>query len=396
MNEVANRRVFYDFTLSPPKSVSIAALIGDDQRIIDAHDEAVHSAFRQLEFYATTRIRKQQQTAYRLTGNVVGAVFRHDTSRALDPHLHTHCILFNATKDSVENCWKALEPYEMLVTKKFAENVYYHELARSLHHFGYRVQNQRRGDFEIEGVSSKLIERFSKRHREIDQKTKELLEREPEKARQNIQEIRSNIAHKERARKIKDIGLLKLQSLWNEQLSADERLQIRGLAQSPAPAVRSSSAEQAVTWAEEHLFDRRSVVHEHEIWRHALEHARGQDIRLPDIQAVTRQRGYVRDERFNGRITTREVITREWNIVCLAQDGINKHKPFASGKTSANPALDREQRQGRGIHFGVTRFCHPVPGRPRARAKVSPSGKFKRCSNATVTPLRFSLRNASK
>src|SRR5437660_6227193 len=36
----ANRRVLYDFTLSPPKSVSIAALIGDDQRIIDAHDEA--------------------------------------------------------------------------------------------------------------------------------------------------------------------------------------------------------------------------------------------------------------------------------------------------------------------------------------------------------------------
>ena len=41
VHESANRRVFYDFTLSPPKSVSIAALVGNDKRIIEAHDEAV-------------------------------------------------------------------------------------------------------------------------------------------------------------------------------------------------------------------------------------------------------------------------------------------------------------------------------------------------------------------
>ena len=49
VHEAANRRVFYDFTLSPPKSVSIAALVGNDQRIIEAHDEAVQVAMRQLE-----------------------------------------------------------------------------------------------------------------------------------------------------------------------------------------------------------------------------------------------------------------------------------------------------------------------------------------------------------
>src|SRR5207249_12209678 len=108
---------------------------------------------------------KAGETSYRITGNLVGAVFRHDTSRALDPHLHSHCILFNATKDSVENRWKALEPYEMLQAKKFTENVYYHELARTLIGFGYGIQNKARGDFEIEGVSQDLIERFSKRHR---------------------------------------------------------------------------------------------------------------------------------------------------------------------------------------------------------------------------------------
>jgi hypothetical protein len=49
----------------------------------------------------------------------------------VDPHLHSHCILFNATKDSVENRWKALETYAMLQAKKFTENVY--ALRESLH-----------------------------------------------------------------------------------------------------------------------------------------------------------------------------------------------------------------------------------------------------------------------
>ena len=88
IHESANRRVFYDFTFSPAKSVSIAALVGNDKRIIKAHDEAVTVALRELQTYAASRIRKQNQYAHRLTGNLVGAVFRHDTSRA--------CLLYTS------------------------------------------------------------------------------------------------------------------------------------------------------------------------------------------------------------------------------------------------------------------------------------------------------------
>ncbi len=56
----------------------------------------------QLQAFASTRVRKNGQCTDRTTGNIVAAVFRHDTSRALDPHLHTHCIVFNATFDPVE------------------------------------------------------------------------------------------------------------------------------------------------------------------------------------------------------------------------------------------------------------------------------------------------------
>ena len=284
-HETANRRVFYDFTFSPAKSVSIAALVGDDPRMVEAHEQAVTAALHQLQSFAATRVRKGGQCADRLTSNIVAAVFRHETSRALDPHLHSHCILFNATFNPVEKKWKALQNYEMLAAQKFVENVYYHELARSLVQFGYKIQNKPRGDFEIKGVSPELVKRFSKRHDEIDRKTRELLEREPEKVNGNIAAIRENIAHKERARKIRDIGLDKLQALWADQMTTPERDSLRGLAVKHSPVADASEnlAEQAVVWAEEHLFERRSVVQEHELWRHALEHARGRNVNVAEI-----------------------------------------------------------------------------------------------------------------
>ena len=90
----ANRRIFYDFTFSPPKSVSLAAILGNDERIINAHTRAVHSALKEFEAFAATRIRAGGAQHDRSTGNFSAALFTHDTSRALDPHLHTHCIVF--------------------------------------------------------------------------------------------------------------------------------------------------------------------------------------------------------------------------------------------------------------------------------------------------------------
>ena len=343
----ANRRVFYDFTFSPPKSVSIAALVGNDARIVKAHEQAVDAALTQLEGFASTRVRKNGEYADRTTGNIAAAVFRHETSRALDPHLHTHCVVFNATHDPVENAWKALQNHDMFAAQKFLENVYYHELARELRRFGYSIENKPRGDFEIEGVSPALIEKFSKRHQEIDQRTRELLERQPEKATGNLAAIRDNIAHKERARKIRGVTLSELQASWDKQLTAEEKASLDRLTTGqPATEVRSvKAAEQAVAWAEEHVFARRSVVREHELWRHALEHARGQNLKLSDIQSVTRQRGYLRYPEHPGKVTTREVLRREWEIVCMARDGARQFSPLCPRHSIDDAALDAEQRQ---------------------------------------------------
>ena len=345
---VANRRVFFDFTFSPPKSVSVAALVGDDARIVDAHNRAVRVAAMELERFAGTRVHSAGHISDRITGNFVTAVFRHDTSRALDPHLHTHCIVFNATYDSVEKRWKALQNFEMVRARKYVENVYYHELSRELRHFGYDLVNHPRGDFEIKGVSPELCQRFSKRHEEIDEKTRELLAQKPHLAGGNVKEIRAGIAQSERLRKIKGITAEELRKLWMRQVSNAERealAAIRSGAPSQSTAPKNDRAVEAVDWAEEHLFDRRSVVPEFELWRHALEHVRGSDISIVDVQNATRNRNYVRNASRPYGVTTRTVLDREWDIVSMAREGIRQHRSFCMDHSVASSGLDQDQRQ---------------------------------------------------
>lgn len=120
--------------------MSIACLIGNDPRIREAHVRASEAALRQFERFAAARIRRSGSQGSRLTGNFVAALFTHETSRALDPHLHTHGIVFNATWDASEGRWKALENHELLRARRFARSAYYHELCRALRGFGYAFE----------------------------------------------------------------------------------------------------------------------------------------------------------------------------------------------------------------------------------------------------------------
>jgi conjugative relaxase-like TrwC/TraI family protein len=340
----AARRVFYDFTFSPPKSVSVAALVAADERIVSAHARAVKLALGELERFAAVRLRRQNSKAYRRTGNIVAALFQHETSRALDPHLHTHCVIFNATYDNAEGRWKALENCEMLGAQKYAENVYYHELSRALRACGYTVVNAARGDFEIAEVSRELCERFSKRHREIDEKTRAFLASHPDKQAGNEAAIREHIAHKDRVRKTSDIGSERLRQLWFGQLSAEEADSLRQAGRKDGQFEQHLSAAEAVTWAENHLFERRSVVREHELWRHALEAARGASLSLADIKKETASRVYLRDE--TGKVAHRDVLAREWEIVQAARDGIGRHAPLATSARTSGLAKDQHRAIG--------------------------------------------------
>ena len=344
----ANRRIFYDFTFSPPKSVSIAGLLGEDKRIFEAHARAVRSALEEFEVFAATRVRAGGAQSDRLTGNFVTALFTHDTSRTLDPHLHTHCIVFNATFDAVENRWKALQNYELLRARKFAENAYYHQLSRELRTFGYRVRNRARGDFEIEGVSEELCERFSKRHTQIDEALAKLLADKPELTGGNFQDLREQLATTERSRKQKTLSRDELRRLWEAQLNRTEQIALRQLANSPVKDLKEEkrvTVNEAVRWAEEHLFDRNSVVLECQLWQEALGRARGESFSVSELKDFTARRGYIRDTARPGEVTLRDVLLREWEIVQIAKEGVGDCLPLVANPRPASPQLDNEQRQ---------------------------------------------------
>lgn len=344
-DNAANRRIFYDFTFSPPKSVSVAALVVADERVLEAHAQAVRSAMKEFEAFATTRVRIGKANRDRSTGNFVAAFFTHDTSRALDPHLHTHCIVFNATFDAAENRWKALQNYELLRARKFTENAYYHELARRLRSFGYKIHNRSRGDFQIEGVSDEICERFSKRHTQIDEAIKKLLAEKPECAGGDLMAMRRLIATAERARKQKELSHDEQRALWDAQLSESERAGLRQLANHSEKITGNPiSVDEAVRWAEEHLFDRNSVVLECHLWQQALERGRGENFSVDELKEFISRRPYIRNSDHPAEVTMREVLLREMEIVQIVKDGAGNCRPLVEDSAAANPKLDEEQR----------------------------------------------------
>ena len=186
--------------------------------------------------------------------------------------------------------------------------------------------NSARGDFEIAEVPAGIRERFSKRHAQIDAQTAALLVEHPELHGANVHAIREHLAHKERDRKVRGISAKKLRGFWAEQLSVAEQAVLHLPASPSAAPLHKESAAEALDWAEAHLFERRSVVREHELWRHGLARARGSDVTVAELKRETEARSYLRAEQ--DKISRRDVLAREWAIVEMARDGVGRYSPL--------------------------------------------------------------------
>jgi len=172
MKPLPNRVAFYDYECSAQKSVSIMAILGGDERLIEAHKRAVRKGFAELERFASRQKNSLTRRDWEMTGNLCAAAFTHDASRALDPQLHTHFVIANATR-SASGRWYALEECHMYKAVRYAGKAYQNELAREVKALGYEIREVRdkKGQvtgFEIEGVSDELCKRFSKRREEIE------------------------------------------------------------------------------------------------------------------------------------------------------------------------------------------------------------------------------------
>jgi len=159
----------WDFAVSAPKSVSIMALVAQDQRVLEAHELAVGEAIAWLEEHSACRFRRQGEIVHETTGRIIAARFTEHASRELDPHLHTHVVVMNITNREDGSPMTSMETRAMFSEQMVAGQIYRNGLAQKLHAHGFELDTDpHRGLFEIRGVPKSLIAEWSKRAEQID------------------------------------------------------------------------------------------------------------------------------------------------------------------------------------------------------------------------------------
>ncbi|HGU9852401.1 TPA: MobF family relaxase, partial [Escherichia coli] len=263
MQDGSNKhRPGYDLTFSAPKSVSMMAMLGGDKRLIDAHNQAVDFAVRQVEALASTRVMTDGQSETVLTGNLVMALFNHDTSRDQDPQLHTHVVVANVTQHNGE--WKTLSSDKVGKTG-FSENVlanriafgkiYQSELRQRVEALGYETEVVgKHGMWEMPGVP---VEAFSSRSQAIREavgedaslKSRDVAALDTRKSKQHVD---PEVRMAEWMQTLKETGF----DIRAYRDAADQRAEIR--TQAPGPASQDGpDVQQAVTQAIAGLSERK-------------------------------------------------------------------------------------------------------------------------------------------
>ena len=318
-----------DLTFSAPKSVSLAALVGGDGRIVEAHDRAVRATLDWVERNAAeTRMKDPETGMMRRAGSqrIVAATFRHDASRSLDPQLHTHAVLANMAKGG-DGKWRSMANEGLYDRQKLIGMLYRNELAAGLSRLGYGIEKTHAdGRFEIAGVSREAVEAFSTRRAEIEA----AMEARGLGVPAENPRLAERAALMTRAAK-RDVGREELRAVWTQQAAdlgfdagglvaeararsagaeisaegvtpefevADRDDARSGLGDGPqsvesrnGPAGRGagpessppSPAAEAVAWAMAHLSEREAVFARSDLLAAALAHAPGR-VSIGDVE----------------------------------------------------------------------------------------------------------------
>jgi len=336
----SNRTVGYDFNFHCPKSVSVAYEFTQDERILGAFKMSVNQTMREIESDMKTRVRKNGADENRTTGNMVWAEFIHFTARPVngipDPHLHAHCYAFNTTWDDEEKKWKAGQFRDLKADAPYFEAAFHARFSRQLAEIGYRIERTAKG-WELAGVPQRVLDEFSKRTEQVEQKAKEL----------GIISAKGKdgLAALTRERKQKQFTKPELRERWNARVSADERTEIQNNLRNQVSAAPKISEMKAMDFAMQHCYERASIVTDKELLRHALRFGMG------DVDVAQTKRQLLRDElikeKIDGRqwLTTKDVLAEEKRLIDFVQDGRGKFKLFGSVKYQfQNRMLSDEQR----------------------------------------------------
>ena len=157
-----------DLTFSLPKSWSLLALVGGDQRIIDAYREAVIETLRWAENNAAqTRMGSQAGYGKVATDNLTIGLFQHDTNRNQEPNLHFHAVVANVTQGS-DGKWRALRNDKLWSFNTLLNSMTMARFRLAVEKMGFEAGPVgKHGNFEAAGIAREQVMAFSTRREEV-------------------------------------------------------------------------------------------------------------------------------------------------------------------------------------------------------------------------------------
>jgi len=336
-------RAGWDATFSAPKSVSLTALVGGDERVREAHRESVGVALDELERYVQARIGGNLPAE--TTGKWVAAKFEHDSARPVDgyaaPQLHTHAVFFNLTETDHGDA-HALQPRELYKTQQYATAVYRSELAHRLKELGYEIERGESSQPEIKGYIKEYLEASSPRRQQIEEHLAEENQRgagAAQIAAHQTREGKLDLSHEEMQDRHKAMAA----HFGNqpERVVEAAREQRERLKEVP----REKAIGHALTYAREKSLEREAVAEERDLLRDALKRSMS-DATVAEVKAEFEKRVQAGEfietsNRAPGRaFTTPEMIEHERNTIQMMHAGQNQRAPIASFKTRREIAQD--------------------------------------------------------
>ena len=320
---------FFDFQVAAPKSVSVMSMF--DERLVEAHRESVRIAMAELERLAAVRVRDGENVRtnnYETTGKLVYAEFMHDTSRALDPQLHTHNVVCNVTRAG-DGRYKALETLEMCRAIRYAGKVYHNEMAARCRELGYETveTRDRKGNviwYDLACIPADVMERFSKRRQQIEKAEAEFI---AEHGRKPTLSENNYLSTSTRTDKMLTSTSEKVREFQMGQLGYQEEAQLYAAAkrtQEHAPVAgmldREKTVEQIRNVIDE-LFERESVLKLDKILAEVLNRNLGR-IKLQELKKAVKEIPELRNlggNEANPYYAPQFVIERELSAIELVE-----------------------------------------------------------------------------
>lgn len=338
------RKVGYDFTFSVPKSVSVAYAINQDERILNAFQGAVQSTMQEMEKDMRTQTGQGKDKEHKVTGNMVYGSFIHKTSRPVDgipdPHLHSHCFVMNTTWNEDKKRFQAGEFGTLKKTAPYYEAAFNARMASKMKTLGYGI-DKRGYSFELSGIDSPTLSKFSRRTAEVEAAARS--KGEPLTAKQ-----KDKLGALTRSKKEDVLSWHDLQEKWKDWLSDEESGAIRQAAQHGANASYREkknivSVDGALSAATHHLFERKSVVKEYQLKAETLKRSYG-DVLPEQLEgALGRKKFYKQEKDYINYLTNDEALQAENQLLAYMREG-------KGSKESINPFyqpqaeyLNREQ-----------------------------------------------------